>query len=93
VRLRPGAGDVTYAARCVFDGRVVPHLVVRTASGPVTVLMLRHRSVARPLHFDEQGYQGVVLDAPRGAIAVVGQDVADLDAVAQRVVAAVDWGS
>ena len=36
----PGVGDVTFAARCVFDGHVVPHLVVRTPDGPVTVLML-----------------------------------------------------
>jgi hypothetical protein len=28
VRLRPGIGTVTFAMRCVFEGRVVPHLVV-----------------------------------------------------------------
>jgi Protein of unknown function (DUF3379) len=92
VQLRPGAGEVTFAARCLFDGHVVPHLVVRTEAGPVTVLMLRHRNVAKPLRIDEQGYQGVVLGAPRGAIAVVGQGVADLETVAQKVVDAVDWG-
>jgi hypothetical protein len=84
-RLKPGIGDVTFAARCVFDGRVVPHLVVRTSSGPVTVLMLRHRTIARPMHIAEQGYEGVVLPAPKGSIAVVGQGVADIDDVAQKV--------
>jgi hypothetical protein len=34
-----------------------------------------------------------VLGAPRGAIAIVGQDVADLDAVARKVADAMDWGS
>jgi hypothetical protein len=91
-RLRPGIGDVTFAARCKFDGRVVPHLVVRTPSGPVTVLMLRHRTVAKPMRLAEQGYEGVVLPAPKGSIAVVGQGVADIDAVAQRVFDAIDWG-
>lgn len=90
-RLKPGIGDVTFAARCVFDGRVVPHLVVRTPSGPVTVLMLRHRTIARPMHIAEQGYEGVVLPAPKGSIAVVGQGVADIDAVAQKVYDAIDW--
>jgi hypothetical protein len=90
--LDPGAGTVSFAARCVFDGRVVPHLVVRRPEGPVTVLVLSHRSVGRPVRFEEQGYAGVILPAPRGAIAVVGQDVADLDAVAQEVLAALDWG-
>jgi hypothetical protein len=92
LRLRPGIGDVTFAARCVFDGRVVPHLVVRTPGGPVTVLVLRHRQVARALRIDEQGYEAVVMPAPRGAIAVVGQGVADLDGVARKVVEAVDFG-
>lgn len=91
-RLRPDVGDVTFAARCVFDGRVVPHLVVRTANGPVTVLMLRHRTIAKPIHIDEQGYEAVVVPAPKGSIAVVGQGVTDLDAVAKRIFNAVDWG-
>jgi anti-sigma factor RsiW len=93
LRLRPSAGEVTFAARCTFDGRIVPHLVVRTPEGPVTVLVLRHRSLAKPVHFDEQGYAGVALPAPRGAIAVVGRDVADLDGVAKKVFEAVDFGA
>jgi hypothetical protein len=92
VRLRPGAGDVTYAMRCVFEGRVVPHLVVRTADGPVTVLLLRHRAIGKPVRLDREGFQGVVLPAPRGSIAVVGAGVPGIDGVAQRVVEAVDWG-
>ena len=92
-RLRPGAGDVTFAARCVFDGHVVPHLVVTTPQGPVTVLMLRHRTLDEPLHLSESGFEGVVLPAPRGSIAIVGEGVADIEGVARTVVASVDWGS
>ena len=92
MRLKPSAGTVTFAARCLFDGRVVPHLVVRTPEGPVTVLVLRHRSIGKPMHLDEQGYTGVVMPAPRGAIAVVGQGVADLDGVAKKVFDAVEFG-
>jgi Protein of unknown function (DUF3379) len=91
-RIRPGVGDVTFAARCLFDGRVVPHLVVRTSSGPVTVLMLRHRTIVKPIHLAEQGYEGVVLPAPKGSIAIVGQGVADIDSVARKVFDAIDWG-
>jgi Protein of unknown function (DUF3379) len=92
-RLRPGIGDVTFAARCVVEGRVVPHLVVRTPAGHVTVLLLRHREIDEPLRFAERGLEGVVLPAPRGSIAVVGQGIADLPGVAQRVFEAVDWGA
>lgn len=91
LRLRPDAGEVTFAARCVFDGRVVPHLVVRTPEGPVTVLLLAHRPIGKPMRFDEQGYAGVVLPAPRGAIAVVGEGVSNLDGAARKVFDAIDW--
>ncbi|MGH8251419.1 MAG: DUF3379 family protein, partial [Steroidobacteraceae bacterium] len=92
-RLRPGIGDVTFAARCLHDGRVVPHLVVRVPEGAVTVLLLRHRGIDEPIRVSEQGLDGVVLPAPRGSIAVVGQGVRDIDGVAQKVFAAVDWGA
>ncbi|MBM4218983.1 MAG: DUF3379 domain-containing protein [Gammaproteobacteria bacterium] len=91
MRLAAGAGTVSFAAHCVFEGRVVPHLVVQAPGGPVTVLVLAHRTIARPMRFDEQGYSGVVLPAPRGSIAVVGQGVRDLEAVARQVFDAIDW--
>ena len=92
MRMRPGVGDVTFAARCVFDGHETPHLVVRMREGPVTVLVLRHREVSRPLRFSRQGYAGVVLPAPVGGIAVIGAGVADLEGVARKVYEAVEWG-
>jgi hypothetical protein len=92
-RLRPGLGDVTFAARCLHEGRVVPHLVVRMPEGTVTVLLLRHRELDGPERIDGQGFTGVALPAPRGSIAVVGQGIADLDGVAQKVFEAVDWGA
>lgn len=91
-RLRPGFGDVTYARRCIFEWRVVPHLVVQTPQGPVTVLLLRHRNVSEPVRLAEQGYAGIVLPAPRGSIAIVGQQK-DLDSIARQIFEAVDWGN
>lgn len=91
-RLRPGIGDVTFAARCVHQGHVVPHLVVRMPEGAVTVLLLRHREIDEPVQISEQGLEGVVLPAPRGSIAIVGQGLKDPAGVAQKVFEAVDWG-
>ena len=39
---------------------MVPHLVVQTEMGPVTVMVLVHESVAKPVPFEEQGYRGVI---------------------------------
>lgn len=91
VRLRAGAGDVTYARRCFFDGHWVPHLVVRTHAGPVTVLLLAHREVSDATRIEERGLSAIVLPAPHGSVAVVGRDLPDLEAVARQVFESVEW--
>lgn len=91
-RLRPGIGEVTFASRCVHQGHVVPHLVVRMPEGAVTVLLLRHREIDEPVQIAEQGLEGVVLPAPRGSIAIVGRGLKDPAGIAQKVFEAVDWG-
>jgi len=91
IRLRAEAGMVSYAQTCRFRGERVPHLVVQTNVGPVTVMVLRNEKVAAPLEFAEQGYVGTILPAGPGSVAVIGPNGADLSQVAERVAAAVDW--
>lgn len=86
--LRPGSVEVTYAATCWFRGRRVPHLVVRTGSGPVTVMVLPHERVEGRERFVEGGYHGVLLPAGTGTLAVLARDEADVDAAARLTRAA-----
>lgn len=92
LRLKPDAGPVSYSMRCFWRQHWVPHLVLRTASGPVTVFVLPHRPVTAEERFETDGYSGIVLPAPRGSIAVIGRNVPGLAAVAQQVYASIDWG-
>lgn len=74
--LRPNAAHVSYASSCPFRGYEVPHLVVQTDQGPVTVLVLVHEEPSRAIkQINESGYQGVIVPAPRGVLAVLGKDV------------------
>ncbi len=96
VRLAPGAPLVSYANRCGFRHHNVPHLVVQTEHGPVTVMVLTHEHVWRRTRFDEEGYRGVIVPMPgHGSLAVLskGGTMApqDIDAVAARVRAALVW--
>ena len=92
IRLRPDAGPVSYAQSCPFRGQTVPHLVVQTDAGPVTVMVLRHEKVEAPMSFDEGGYSGTIVPAGPGSIAVIGHEPRDvLNQVAARVVSAVEW--
>jgi hypothetical protein len=91
VRLKPGAGAISYAMSCWFRGQFVPHLVVQSDEGPVTVLLLtREAGVKRREAFSEGGFHGVVLPAPRGAIAVLAQET-QTEQVAERLLQAVEY--
>ncbi len=96
MRLNPNAGTVSYASSCRFRGRMVPHLVVQTEMGPITVMVLVHESVGKPVAFEEQGYRGVILPVPgHGSLAVLGRgpdaDLSAVEEIAARVQRAIVW--
>jgi hypothetical protein len=83
--------DITYAHSCWFRGRRVPHLIVQTPQGPVTVVVLPRERVTGTVDFEEDGYRGMLLPAERGSIAVLTRDRANVDAVAAGVIAAIGY--
>jgi hypothetical protein len=91
LRLAHNLPDVTYANSCWFRGRHVPHIVVQTTDGPVTVLVLPEEPVKRSTRFDEGGYRGALVPATRGSIAVLARDGADVEGVAKRVMEAIAY--
>jgi hypothetical protein len=78
---------VTYASPCPFRGRVVPHLVVQTDRGPLTVMVLAHVKSTAKEKFSEGGYRGVVLPAGVGSIAVVARQGQEVDRELEAVLA------
>jgi hypothetical protein len=96
VRLKSSAGLVSYASSCTFRGHNVPHLVVQTASGPVTVMVLTHEALRSAMRFNEQGYRGVIIPVRgHGSLAVLERgpetDIKAVQSVAERVQSALDW--
>jgi hypothetical protein len=96
MHLRNGAGPVSYASSCEFRSHVVPHLVVQSSSGPVTVMVLVHEPVIAQVQFDERGYRGVIVPiAGHGSIALLMRSsdaqMRDVEEVAARVRQAIVW--
>lgn len=77
---------VVYASPCTFRGRVVPHLVVLTDHGAVTVMVLAHEKVGAPKKFSSDGYQGEILPAGEGSVALVSRVVPVNDSDARELV-------
>ena len=69
----------------------MPHLVVQTAHGPVTVLILRNQQVSGRRTFRESGMSGVIVPAPQGSIAVLAQGSANVDTLATQMQQDVRW--
>lgn len=91
VAIDTNSDKVMYAHTCPFRGHVVPHLVVSTPQGRVTVIVLRYENVTRRTNFHEGGMTGVLLPAPHGSMAVLMQGSENIDAVAQQVQQSVHW--
>lgn len=91
VALDMSSDKVMYAQTCPFRGHTVPHLVVSTARGPITVIVLPDEAVKHRTTFHEGGMSGVITPAPRGSIAVLAQGDENIDAVAQQIQQSVRW--
>jgi hypothetical protein len=96
LRLAAGAAMVSYASSCAFRGHRVPHLVIQTALGPVTVMVLVHEQAAKQQRFDDAGYRGVIVPVPgHGALAVLTHDSAAdskaIEQIAARVLDSIVW--
>jgi hypothetical protein len=73
VALHITSDKILYAQSCFFHGHYVPHLVVQTAQGPATVMILRHEQVSQRRAFHEAGMSGVIVPVEHGSIAVLAR--------------------
>jgi Protein of unknown function (DUF3379) len=82
---------VSYANLCPFGKHHVAHLIVQTNDGPVTVIVLPHeRAIAQLQRFEERGFAGTFVPAPRGVIAVLAKE-GDVDEVAATALRALRY--
>ena len=82
---------VLYAMACQFHGRRVPHFVVQTDSGPMTVMLLAHEKISTRQEFSEDGLRGVLLPAGAGSVAVLMRGGAVPEAAANAMLSGVRW--
>jgi hypothetical protein len=91
VALDMRSDDITYARTCLFRGHWVPHLVVKTPRGLVTVLILPDQKIKSRMSFHEDGMTGVITPTAHGSIAVLTRGNENIDAIAQQVQGSVRW--
>lgn len=82
---------VVYASTCPFNGRQVPHLVVKTDQGPLTVMLLPKEHVARRREFSAGKLRGVLVPSGDGAVAIVARDSAVPGSLAGEIAGGVSF--
>jgi hypothetical protein len=83
--------NVSYAESCFLRGDLVPHFVVQTETGPVTVMIMPKETVKTATPFEEDGYRGILLPMRRGSMAVISSDLTTANSVADKVKSAIAW--
>jgi len=91
VELEVASDKVTFASSCWFRGYYVPHLVIQTTRGPVTVMILRHEHVGSRQRFHEGGMSGVIVPGAAGSMAVLARGGGNIDGVVQDMEHDVSW--
>jgi Protein of unknown function (DUF3379) len=87
VRLAGALGEVTYAQLCPFGGSHARHLVVATARGPVTLLLMPADGSGHARAMREAGgFTAIAVPAARGSIAIVAASRDDALAVERMLV-------
>jgi hypothetical protein len=91
MRLARPMDDVSYLQSCAFRGGIVPHLVVQTERGPVTVLLLPKERIPAIQQFSDGPYRGMLVPLEHGGLAVISQDASVLETVTTKVRASIAW--
>ena len=91
IRLRSDVAGISYARSCPIRGHLVPHLVVQTEHGPVTVLVMAQEQVGSAVPLAETGLTGAIVPAGPGSIAVIGEGARSVDEVRRRILEAVEF--
>lgn len=72
IRLGAALGEVTYTQICPMREGKARHIVVATARGPVTLLLMPSDTTSRRrAHSDAEGLSAITFPAARGSIAIV----------------------
>jgi len=70
---------INYAGACQIRKNNGVHMVVNTRSGPITVLFMPGEFVRERSQFQDKRFQGVILPTKQGSMAIVGEDLQQIE--------------
>jgi len=88
-----GLGKVSYAGSCTIRNRKGLHMVLDGDRGPVTVFYIPGEQPGSETRFSRNGYQGELVPAGGGSLAIIGEQGEALAPIIARFDDAIAWGT
>jgi hypothetical protein len=82
---------IVYAQTCIVDGKRLAHLVVRSTSGAVTVMLLPGEHLIETATLEAGALSGRIIATAGGSVAIVGHDQPVEPSAEREIIEAVDW--
>lgn len=80
--MRPDVfGDVRYVGTCPFGGGMAHHVVIKTAHGKATLLLMPDHPLAKRLVAKARGLESVVAPLPGGSVAIVADSARSVERI------------
>jgi len=74
-------GEVRYVGTCPFGGGMAHHVVIKTALGKATLLLMPDHPLAKRLIAKARGLESVVAPLPGGSVAIVADSSRSLERI------------
>jgi len=91
-RVEQDLGTVRYAGSCTLRNKKGVHMVLAGDKGPVTVFYVPGDKPVAVSHFSGDGYEGELVPAGDGSLAVIGEQGEPLEPIIARLDRAIAWG-
>jgi hypothetical protein len=82
---------IRYAARCRIRNHDGLHLVLTGEAGPVTLLLMPHTPLRRTAPIRSERFQGLLIPAGRGSLAIIGTANEPVVPIARRIQRDLVW--
>ncbi len=90
-KLQGNMGPITYADTFYLRGQMGAQLVMMTPHGAVTLLLLPHIHVDRPMQMNKQGFHCMIEPMGIGSIAIVASAAMPMHGMEHHIMSMVQW--
>lgn len=74
VNIHANMGHARSAGNCLIEGKLSAHIVFNGKNAPVTMIVIPQRITDERIEFDEKEFVGLLVNMPRGTLALVSAD-------------------